>query len=83
MTKVTATELKQHLQCSATRCSCRGDRSTMTHCPSHDDKTPSLSIKQDSSGGLLHCFAGGSYEQIIGALNIKSHQLGGAYVQRY
>ena len=72
--KVTATEIRQHLTCSSTRCSCRG-HSGNTHCPSHDDKNPSLSIKEDSQGVLINCFAGCSYDQILKALNVQSHQL--------
>jgi DNA primase len=38
-------------------------------CPAHDDKTPSLSIEDSRDGKVLvHCFAGCSQDQVIGAL---------------
>ena len=38
-------------------------------CPSHDDRTPSLSIKNASSGTVLvHCHAGCTQDEVIGAL---------------
>jgi hypothetical protein len=41
-------------------------------CPAHDDKNPSLSIKETSDGVLLlKCFAGCSFEQIIEAAGLK------------
>ena len=85
MNKITTSEIRQHLNCPATRCSCRTP-SGNTHCPNrgnhkHGDKHPSLSIttKQDSNGSFVvfNCFVGCSYQEIIGALNIKSHQLRG------
>ena len=44
----------------------------MTHCPSHDDRFPSLSVKEHSSGGkpLLNCFAGCDYELISNAFEL-------------
>jgi len=41
-------------------------------CPCHDDKTPSLSIKQGDRKVLLHCFAGCKYEEIAKKLQIKT-----------
>jgi|TARA_R100000501_G_C2536759_1_gene57330 hypothetical protein len=36
-----------------------GDGRWMARCPAHDDRTPSLSIKECDDGRLLmHCFAG-------------------------
>jgi bifunctional DNA primase/polymerase-like protein len=38
-------------------------------CPAHNDREPSLSIATDASGRiLLHCFAGCTFSQILGAL---------------
>src|SRR5476651_1498349 len=38
-------------------------------CPAHDDKTPSLSIRDADDGKLLvYCFAGCASEEVIGAL---------------
>ncbi|HOK13508.1 MAG TPA: CHC2 zinc finger domain-containing protein [Candidatus Kapabacteria bacterium] len=42
-------------------------------CPAHNDKNPSLSVKYDDKNDkvLLHCFAGCSHEEIIGALGLE------------
>ncbi len=38
-------------------------------CPAHDDRTPSLSIKESRTGqALVHCFAGCSQDEVISAL---------------
>ena len=43
----------------------------MTHCPAHDDRTPSLSVKERlGRRPLLHCFAGCDYEHIHNALDL-------------
>lgn len=48
-----------------------GDRYT-AKCPAHDDHTPSLSIREGSDGRiLLHCFAGCSVDQVVGAMGLK------------
>lgn len=48
-----------------------GDRYT-AKCPAHDDHTPSLSIREGADGRiLLHCFAGCSVDQIVGAMGLK------------
>jgi hypothetical protein len=47
-------------------------RSTwLCSCPSHDDKSPSLSIKQEPDGHiLLHCFAGCSVGEILDTIGV-------------
>jgi hypothetical protein len=41
----------------------------IARCPAHDDREPSLSIATDAGGRiLLHCFAGCTFSQILGAL---------------
>lgn len=45
-------------------------------CPAHDDKQPSLAIKDAGNGMiLLHCFAGCSLSDICSALNIEISDL--------
>jgi len=45
-------------------------------CPAHDDKNPSLSIKETSDGVLLlKCFAGCSFGQIIEAAGLKGDSI--------
>jgi hypothetical protein len=41
-------------------------------CPSHNDKTPSMSVCEGDDGRvLLHCFAGCSTESIVAALGLS------------
>ncbi len=40
-------------------------------CPAHDDKGPSLAIRETDDGRVLvHCFAGCSVHEVIGAVGI-------------
>jgi len=48
----------------------------MARCPAHDDRTPSLSIREGDEGCvLLHCHAGCLTEQILSALGLKMSDL--------
>lgn len=41
-------------------------------CPAHEDKSPSLAIKETEDGRVLvHCFAGCSVESIINSLGLE------------
>ena len=43
----------------------------IARCPAHEDRLPSLSIREGEAGRvLLHCFAGCTAESICGALRI-------------
>jgi len=44
------------------------DGQYIARCPAHNDKTPSLSIKDGDGFLLLHCHAGCSYESIVESL---------------
>jgi len=44
-------------------------------CPAHDDKNNSLSIKQDDTAILLHCFAGCETKAIVSAIGYKLSDL--------
>jgi putative DNA primase/helicase len=45
-------------------------------CPAHDDRVPSLSIKEGSDGRvLLHCHAGCSIDDILRALGLTLRDL--------
>lgn len=48
----------------------------MARCPAHDDKSPSLSVK-DAGGGrtLIHCFAGCGAIEILGAVGLDTSDL--------
>jgi hypothetical protein len=45
----------------------------LARCPAHDDRTPSLSIRETTDGRvLLHCFAGCSFPEIARALHVRT-----------
>lgn len=47
-------------------------------CPSHPDKSPSLSIRELDDGRILcHCFGGCSIDQIVGAVGLELSDLMG------
>src|SRR5262245_49459435 len=46
----------------------RNGRNWTAPCPAHDDRTPSLSIKQADDKVLVHCHAGCSQQEVIDAL---------------
>ena len=39
-------------------------------CPAHDDRSPSLAIKDDSDRLLLHCFSGCDTTDVLGAIGL-------------
>jgi len=39
-------------------------------CPAHDDRSPSLAIKDDSDILLLHCFCGCETSDVLGAIGL-------------
>lgn len=46
-------------------------------CPAHDDKTPSLSVREFTSGWIdPHCFAGCTREDIVSAIGMRISDLG-------
>ena len=56
----------------------KSENGWMVRCPAHDDKTPSLSIKQGDDGkALLYCFAGCTFEKIVAALGLAESELMG------
>jgi hypothetical protein len=45
-------------------------------CPAHDDKRPSLSIREiDGDRVLVHCWAGCSVEEVLGAVDLTFDSL--------
>ena len=66
----TAEFIVQSLMCSNSGCLCSSARSGKgnVHCPAHDDKNPSCSVRQDNSTVLVHCHAGCSQEAVIAEL---------------
>ena len=48
-----------------------GDGKWMACCPAHDDKSPSLSIKESAEGTILvHCFAGCEPSEILAMVGL-------------
>lgn len=49
-----------------------GPHSWIARCPAHDDKSPSLSLREHDDGRwLMHCFAGCDAIDICGAIGIE------------
>jgi hypothetical protein len=44
-------------------------------CPAHSDKSPSMSIKATPETVLIHCFAGCSAEEVLGAVGMTFSDL--------
>ena len=54
----------------------KGDNQWMAQCPAHDDKNPSLSIKEAGDGTVvMHCFAGCSTDKICDSLGLSVQDL--------
>lgn len=53
-----------------------GHNQAMACCPAHDDRTPSLSIKETDEGRILiHCFAGCGAADIMDAIGLRLSDL--------
>jgi putative DNA primase/helicase len=48
----------------------------MAKCPAHDDRNPSLSIREADGKVLPHCHAGCRQRDVIDALKAKGHHHG-------
>lgn len=44
-------------------------------CPAHDDKSPSLAIREEGGKILLHCFGGCEVSAVVGALSMEMTDL--------
>ena len=44
-------------------------------CPAHEDKTPSLAVKEQDGKIILHCFAGCAVDDICGAVGMSLSDL--------
>jgi len=53
----------------------RGHGRWSARCPSHPDRTPSLSVTEGEKGILVKCWAGCTLEQIVEALGLNIHDL--------
>ena len=53
-----------------------GERRWEARCPTHDDRTPSLSIRECDNGKVLvYCHAGCDYKAILAAVCMKPGDL--------
>lgn len=52
-----------------------GDGKWYARCPAHQDKTPSLSIRDTGSRTLIHCFAGCEASDILAAIGMTWRDL--------
>ena len=53
-----------------------GERKWVARCPAHEDKTPSLSIREIEDGMLLiNCFGGCSPESVVTAMGLQMTDL--------
>lgn len=53
-----------------------GPDSWQARCPAHDDNNPSLTIRETDDGKVLvHCFAGCSVHEIVGAVGLELSDL--------
>ena len=53
-----------------------GERKWTAQCPAHDDRSPSLSIRECDDGKvLIHCFTGCDYKAILAAVCMKPGDL--------
>lgn len=62
MNKLSAEEIAFQLRGYRTR------NGFMACCPAHDDKNPSLSLRETEGKILFHCFAGCSQSSVLDAL---------------
>ena len=54
----------------------KGGGRYLARCPAHPDKTPSLSIREESDGTILcHCFAGCEVSDILSAVGLEMGEL--------
>jgi hypothetical protein len=52
-------------------------------CPAHDDKSPSLAIREEGGKVLLHCFGGCEVSAIVGAVGMDMTELFPPNEQKY
>ena len=55
-------------------CGKKGSRWS-AHCPAHEDREPSLNVKEDGSRLLVKCHAGCTVDEIVKVLGLKTKDL--------
>ncbi len=54
------------------KCKRTGNGTWLACCPAHEDRSPSMSIREVEDGRVLvHCFAGCGVEEILGAVGLE------------
>ncbi len=63
-----ANNVLQHLQ----KVKSTGNNKWVACCPAHEDRSPSLAIKEGDNGNLLiHCFSGCDVASIVGSIGLE------------
>ena len=68
---VNSATLTEALACGRPGCDCAATARRghgLTHCPAHDDRTPSLSVSEEGGKVLVHCGANCSQDAVLNAL---------------
>jgi len=52
-----------------------GENRWLARCPAHEDKSPSLAVREIDDRLLLHCFAGCGVAHIVGAVGLQLSDL--------
>lgn len=65
----------EELLARLTKVKAAGQNKWVACCPAHEDRSPSLAIKESDGTILLHCFAGCSPEDVAGAVGVEMHEL--------
>jgi hypothetical protein len=63
-----AKTILEALVCSGSRCQCYRSAARgrgLTHCPAHDDRTPSLNVGEKDGKVLLHCHAACTQDDVV------------------
>jgi len=53
----------------------KGDNTWIACCPAHDDKSPSLAIREVDDRLLIHCFAGCTVHEVVQAVGLELSDL--------
>ena len=67
---MTSDDLLSRLDCVR-----RSGKGWTARCPAHDDRSPSLSIREGDRGVLLRCWSGCSLDEVCTALGIQKRDL--------
>lgn len=53
----------------------KSDHSWIACCPAHEDRSPSLAIREVDDRVLIHCFAGCNVDEIVSAIGLQISEL--------